>query len=313
MKKVIWGTILLLFLAGCGSSVTSDSTQGSSSISTNESTISQSSESAKDILSKDDLMNKVFVGKATSKDGSKVDYSISFNALVPPEVDFKGDVLNTQISGYGNEFFERMNIEPKSDSYLVTAYNIGSTSNSPDVSLDIKKNGSDDISFSNNDLDVEASYDEEYTKSVQNVQPLYSFKDNTLKTPKYTLKINSYQVIQSPSEKNPGLNIVFEFTNNSNEPLAFLDTDTNIELTQTTETSLVTLSDRYFDNDAFSDNEEEAKVQDKLFDNSVDEVLPGKTVDVSESYELRDSTLPVTITAVDSEGNKVGETTIDLK
>lgn len=113
--------------------------------------------------------------------------------------------------------------------------------------------------------------------------------DKVLETNVFNLEYKDAEVIQSPMENSKGVYLTFDLTNTSDDSIVPNDILFNyLAAAQTTDTSVVYLNEPYHTLDAFGeDNESYNEMIDKeevLFN----ELLPGKTIEVSYAFYLED-------------------------
>lgn len=150
-----------------------------------------------------------------------------------------------------------------------------------------------------------------------NTEITTTFENGILETEIFSLEISKAEIIQSPMEDKPGLFVTFSLDNKSadqdvipNETLSYLN------LQQESETSRIDLMEGYHFLDAFGD-EDDVETYNKMVDlanSSSNALLPGKSIEFVEAYELDNETHDVTFIGLDENTfEEVGKHTVKLK
>ena len=141
-----------------------------------------------------------------------------------------------------------------------------------------------------------------------------TFADNVLENEHFILKIEHAEVIKSPAEFNPGLFVTFSLTNKSDsEELLPIDTLLWLEVEQNNDTSRNILNSNYHFLDAFGDDTESYNEMVRKSNERDNYLLPGKTIEIIEAYELNNLDYPVLIKGLDYETfEEVGSYSIEL-
>lgn len=286
-----------------------DNTSSTDSSST---AISTESTSDKDLASGGELSNlsselygKAYTGTATKDDGSITDFSISFNAFLPPEMDASGDILNIRLGGSSNEFYQNMTFTDTETGCQITADPVPAADSEP-LTIDIKDEGDQTISFTHSDIKVRAAYDSDYTQSLEsinNADPVFSFEDNVFKTDRGTFTITGTQKFSSLADEQEGIFIEFDFENTTDE----LQTIQEIiwdyfDAIQTLDTTTETLQYAMFDEDS---------PRYERYHKTEVQVNPGATVQAGYGYVLVDSNYPLTVNFLDSDHEILASTNFE--
>lgn len=143
-----------------------------------------------------------------------------------------------------------------------------------------------------------------------------TFKDGVLSTDDYELTIKKSEVIQSPSENNPGLFVTFELKNKTDtdlDPSLAID---SLIATQENENTRSQLESNYSYLDAFGGENDVDKYNEMvdLANKQGDAVLSEKTAEKVEAYVLDNKNNHVIFEAIDSStGKSIGNYEVKLK
>lgn len=147
--------------------------------------------------------------------------------------------------------------------------------------------------------------------------PTTTFENGTLETDDFSLTIYKTEIIQSPSEDRPGLFVTFKLTNKTkDQDVIPNETLVNFRVQQESDTSRIDLMDNYFFLDAFGD-EDDIETYNKMVDldnASADALLPGKSIEFVDAYELDNDQNDVTFIGIDQDTfAEVGKHTVKLQ
>lgn len=148
-----------------------------------------------------------------------------------------------------------------------------------------------------------------------------SFKDSVFKTKEYSLTITKEQVVKDKQQGDTGLIVWYTVKNiGKGNNVTGTDSIANLTFSQSDGSSIAELQDGFDAAGALypdgSNNEQIDKynAMNKLQEKADSKILPGKTVETFNAYELDNATHAVTVKAVDPKTlKKVGSMTIKLK
>ena len=167
-----------------------------------------------------ELYGKAYTGTAKKSDGTITDFSISFNAFLPPELEATGDILNIRLGESSNEFYQNMTFSDTVDGCLVSAEPLSGSKDSEPLSIEISDEGDQTISFAHNDTTVNATYDSEYTQMLAGIDEevaSFSYNDKVFSTDKGTITITGVKHFDLVESDAKGIFLEFDFENTTEE------------------------------------------------------------------------------------------------